>query len=303
MPRETPPGGPPGGPPTMPHEPRARGPPEGPTGGPTEGTTGGPLKGPLRGPPCKNNCLLVPSLLNMLVEEILGGLKKKCGDSWTGAPSMGRGAPFRGRGPLNIQGTTTTGAPEGGGLEVGPCLLGCDGNCCSFFVPSFCCSASAAAADAAAAAAGATAAGGATGGGGGVGSKQQGGRGVMGAPLLWGAPPRWDPPFFTPNARCRGPHGAPPKGDSWEKETLNSLRALLEAPGDSSEHHIHLQQTTGNNKFSVTIYFAPQFHILRHLLCGDDYQFCLSIKKTKLVTLGGGKSGASFYLSSDGYKP
>ncbi|PHJ21964.1 phosphatidylinositol-4-phosphate 5-kinase [Cystoisospora suis] len=51
---------------------------------------------------------------------------------------------------------------------------------------------------------------------------------------------------------------------------------------------------------TVTIYYAPQFHVLRHYLCGDDIRFASSLRTSTPVRLHGGKSGARFSITSDG---
>lgn len=53
------------------------------------------------------------------------------------------------------------------------------------------------------------------------------------------------------------------------------------------------------NKYSVVIHHAPQYHILRHWLCGDDLNFARSLQHCKRLTTSGGKSGAAFFMSHD----
>jgi len=52
-------------------------------------------------------------------------------------------------------------------------------------------------------------------------------------------------------------------------------------------------------KYSVTIHHAPQFHILRHWLCGDDLNFVRSLHTCNRITPTGGKSGAAFFVTND----
>ncbi|OEH79594.1 hypothetical protein cyc_06966 [Cyclospora cayetanensis] len=87
---------------------------------------------------------------------------------------------------------------------------------------------------------------------------------------------------------------------SAKEDSLLVLRDVLEAPTDGTDPHIVVQQLGRDRSHTVTLFFAPQFHALRHLLCSDDLQFCCSIKRTRPVKLYGGKSGASFSISSDG---
>jgi len=52
-------------------------------------------------------------------------------------------------------------------------------------------------------------------------------------------------------------------------------------------------------KYSVAIHFAPQFHALRHGICGDDLNFVRSLHKCSQINVSGGKTRAAFFLSHD----
>lgn len=52
-------------------------------------------------------------------------------------------------------------------------------------------------------------------------------------------------------------------------------------------------------KYSVCLHFAPQFHVLRHWMCGDDLNFVRSLQRCIVAKQTGGKSKATFYETHD----
>jgi len=52
-------------------------------------------------------------------------------------------------------------------------------------------------------------------------------------------------------------------------------------------------------KYSVIIHHAPQFHIIRHGLLGDDLNFVRSLHRCDRIAPSGGKTGAAFFISHD----
>merc|ERR1712048_1196231 len=84
----------------------------------------------------------------------------------------------------------------------------------------------------------------------------------------------------------------------WEEEWEHlGARSVLTAATPVSP--IKLEFSDQGARYQVTIYHAPQFHILRHWLCGDDLNFVRSIHRCNRITPTGGKSRAAFFISHD----
>lgn len=82
--------------------------------------------------------------------------------------------------------------------------------------------------------------------------------------------------------------------EDWERR---GVRTAL--TGQAPKEPIVAEFADKEAKYSVKIYHAPQFHILRHWLCGDDLNFARSIYKCKKIQPQGGKSRAAFFVSHD----
>ncbi|PFH33533.1 hypothetical protein BESB_077500 [Besnoitia besnoiti] len=139
-----------------------------------------------------------------------------------------------------------------------------------------------------------------------------------GASFTWGAEERRVMREVLTGPRCLREEPTSGKGeDRREKEK----RTKLSASGDDgilrgeNEHiHIHVQsrRRRGSEEAGapadaddfvnclVTVYYAARFHVMRHMLCGDDMRFCSSLRVSEPVRLRGGKSGARFSLTADG---
>jgi len=90
-----------------------------------------------------------------------------------------------------------------------------------------------------------------------------------------------------------GLHGRQPWEDEWEQLGVrNVLTAATPNPVK-----LEFRDTTAN--YSVSIHHAPQFHIVRHWLCGDDLNFVRSLHRCSPIKTSGGKSGATFFVSDD----
>lgn len=72
---------------------------------------------------------------------------------------------------------------------------------------------------------------------------------------------------------------------------------MLTAPTTSEHVKVEFEDKTA--RYVVTIYHAPQYHILRHWLCGDDLNFARSLHFTTPISTEGGKTRASFFASHD----
>jgi len=106
----------------------------------------------------------------------------------------------------------------------------------------------------------------------------------------------------TEKAGSESARGEPPSapkassGREWGDSEKRVMEQILMSPTKS---HIKVDFDDGGADFSVTVYFAPQFHAIRHWLCGDDLSFIRSICRCTSFQTSGGKSGASFSISHD----
>lgn len=89
--------------------------------------------------------------------------------------------------------------------------------------------------------------------------------------------------------------------EEWEEEwEQKGVRHFLTAPtSEKLERQVMLQFEDQVAKYDVIIHHAPQYHMLRHWLCGDDMNFIRSIHRCKPISTSGGKSGADFLVSHD----
>uniref|UniRef100_A0A0G4GEM8 PIPK domain-containing protein n=1 Tax=Chromera velia CCMP2878 TaxID=1169474 RepID=A0A0G4GEM8_9ALVE len=83
---------------------------------------------------------------------------------------------------------------------------------------------------------------------------------------------------------------------TWRPEELQVMEKAMLAP---NKGHIRVEFSTPDAAYTVVVFFATQFHILRHFLCGDDLNFVRSIHQSGRLSTSGGKSGASFNVSHD----
>lgn len=89
------------------------------------------------------------------------------------------------------------------------------------------------------------------------------------------------------------PEPTRPWEDEWARRGIrNTLVAPLQEP-------IHVEFTDQAVKYSVAIHHAPQYHNIRHWLCGDDLNFVRSLHRCTRINPSGGKSGAAFFVSHD----
>lgn len=91
-----------------------------------------------------------------------------------------------------------------------------------------------------------------------------------------------------------GQHGRSQWEDEWERKGVRQVLTGL-VPKDP----IEVEFEDNKAKYKVTIHHAPQYHILRHWLCGDDLNFARSLHHCKQIKPQGGKSKAAFFVSKD----
>jgi len=82
--------------------------------------------------------------------------------------------------------------------------------------------------------------------------------------------------------------------DDWERR---GVRSILKAP--TTREPVKVEFLDKESKYSVNIHHAPQYHIMRHWLCGDDLNFARSLHRCTRITPTGGKSNATFFVSHD----
>jgi len=93
--------------------------------------------------------------------------------------------------------------------------------------------------------------------------------------------------------------GLPARVQRWEEDwERRGVRTVL--TGQSPMEPILTEFVDkAETKYSVKIFHAPQYHMMRHWLCGDDLNFARSIYRCKRITPQGGKTRAAFFVSHD----
>eukprot|EP00927_Polykrikos_kofoidii_P039146 TRINITY_DN33580_c0_g1_i1.p1 TRINITY_DN33580_c0_g1~~TRINITY_DN33580_c0_g1_i1.p1 ORF type:complete len:742 (-),score=104.01 TRINITY_DN33580_c0_g1_i1:21-1955(-) len=117
-------------------------------------------------------------------------------------------------------------------------------------------------------------------------------------------PPQHNPPKLASlhwkrlPSNAYGEHGPLVRHDweiDWEQR---GVRRVLTAPTSAETVRVDFSDQVA--KYSVVIHNAPQYHMLRHWLCGDDLNFVRSIHRCTCIKPSGGKSLANFFMSRDG---
>eukprot|EP00931_Biecheleriopsis_adriatica_P074690 TRINITY_DN48697_c0_g1_i1.p1 TRINITY_DN48697_c0_g1~~TRINITY_DN48697_c0_g1_i1.p1 ORF type:complete len:1993 (+),score=289.05 TRINITY_DN48697_c0_g1_i1:23-5980(+) len=85
-----------------------------------------------------------------------------------------------------------------------------------------------------------------------------------------------------------------PWEEAWEQR---GVRSVLTAATPSEP--VRVDFADKHAQYSVNIYHAPQYHVLRHLVCGDDLNFVRSLHYCNRITPSGGKTRAAFFVSQD----
>jgi len=79
--------------------------------------------------------------------------------------------------------------------------------------------------------------------------------------------------------------------EDWERR---GVRAALTSPAPKDSIVV-----TKEGLWKIEIHQAPQYHILRHYICGDDLNFARSLFRCRNINPQGGKSKAAFWVSHD----
>lgn len=82
--------------------------------------------------------------------------------------------------------------------------------------------------------------------------------------------------------------------DQWERLGVRNVLTATPLP-----EPIQVEFMDQMAKYQVTVHHAPQYHIIRHWLCGDDLNFVRSMHTCRRIHPSGGKSGAAFFVSED----